>query len=193
MTAVLFTMLTPAMRLSTVLASASFVVLAACGGSAQPTDSTASASTSAAATATPAPTPTKGPVLDFTGGDPYGAIELDNLTDVDEMKGAPDDFKAYLKSVLAKSGVPDDDRCHFEIYVAKIDPAGFAQGSIGECGGAEIYWARVDGKWTDAIGNQMEAPPCADLKKFRFPVAVAGNKCQDESQDFKIVEYSGPM
>jgi len=111
-------------------------------------------------------------------------------SDIENLAGAPTDFKAYLHKEYAKDTKDDgtDSQCHATILVTQLDPRGWATGSISDCGGANVYWAKVNGAWKLAFGSQEEAPRCADLRKYAFPVAVGGSSCLDNSS--KKVPYT---
>ena len=112
-------------------------------------------------------------------------------SDIENLAGAPTDFKTYLHQEYAKDSKDDgtDSQCHATILIAQLDPRGWADGSVSDCGGANVYWAKVNGAWKLAFGSQEEAPRCADLKKYAFPVAIGGSSCLDNSS--KKVPYTG--
>lgn len=123
----------------------------------------------------------------------YGeeGVNLKTPEDVNKLEGAPEDFKQFISG--AASQVMTDksatDKCGPYISVSKVDPAGYAVGGVFDCGGAELMWAKVDGTWRQIFGGQY-APPCADLKKYKVPPAIAGDQCSDPDRD-SPVDYTG--
>jgi hypothetical protein len=112
----------------------------------------------------------------------YGdeGVNLRTPEDVDKLEGAPEDFKQFASG--AASQVMTDksatDKCGPYISVSRVDPAGFASGSVFDCGGAELIWAKVDGIWRQIFGGQF-VPPCDLVKKYSVPEAIVGGECDD--------------
>ena len=132
---------------------------------------------------TPTPTPTSVPaVIDYTRGADGGFVIMRD-SDIEKLAGAPADFKAYLHVQFAKDSANDgtDSQCKSTISITKLDPLGWAAGAISDCGGANVFWAKVNGAWTQAFGSQEEAPRCKDLKKYAFPVSIGGKFCLDNA------------
>ena len=110
----------------------------------------------------------------------YGDVTVANAADVENLAGAPDDFKAFIVAELQRQQDSKDEGCteQAEIHVAKVDTRGWAAGGsfIPQCGGNPALWAKVGGGWREVWGGQM-LPDCAVLEKFRFPASVAGAEC----------------
>jgi hypothetical protein len=107
-------------------------------------------------------------------------VTVANAADVDKLKGAPEDFKAFIVADLQRQQDSKDEGCAEkpEIHVAKIDTRGWAAGGsfIPQCGGSAALWAKVAGGWREVWGGQT-LPDCAVLEKFRFPASIAGTEC----------------
>ena len=118
-----------------------------------------------------------------------GGVILHKASDISKLDGAPDDFKQFIAGVIDTSvnSGEQDTQCPTTISVDKFDPSGYAAGSIGDCGGAELLWAKRDGAWQQIWGGQT-IRECADMKKYSVPVAIAGDQCWDGK---KAVTYTG--
>lgn len=125
-----------------------------------------------------ATTPSDAKIIEYPDG-----VELRTPEDVNKLEGAPEDFKQFISG--AASQVMTDksatDKCGPFISVSQVDPAGFASGSVFDCGGANLIWAKVDGIWRQIFGGQV-APPCEEMKKYSVPEAIVGGPCDDGGQ-----------
>jgi hypothetical protein len=117
-------------------------------------------------------------------------VTIETVADVRKLEGAPDDFRQFVAGLVDSSTTMlVDKECPFSVSVAKIDPSGFAIGSMFSCGGAAYIWAKRDGVWQEIWGGQ-ELPDCDDMKKYSVPKSIVGDKClDDQKQDH--VEYTG--
>jgi len=108
------------------------------------------------------------------------------------LKGAPSDFVDFIGQVLSDDADPSGE-CNPTISVDGIDPAtGVALGSVGACGGADVLWARWNGRWMEATGTQM-GWDCAELEKFRVPREIVGPTCVVfDGGMLKTLHYGGP-
>jgi hypothetical protein len=150
-----------------VLLAAALLFTGACGakdGAPKDTSSSPSATTPAAAK-----------IIEYPDG-----VALRTPEDVNKLEGAPEDFKQFISG--AASQVMTDksatDKCGPYISVDQVDPAGFASGSVFDCGGANLIWAKVDGVWRQIFGGQY-VPPCDLVKKYSVPEAIVGGPCDD--------------
>lgn len=164
------------------------VLLTSCGShdkkaSGGPT--TAPTTPSATATTTPTPTPTATPtpqaptIIDYAKGDQDG-VRMTTTADTKKLTGAPADFTAFIAAELAKDKAKSDAACTEkpQIYVEKLDPAGWAAGGhfIPQCGGYASLWAKPGGSWKEVWSGQT-LTDCKTLKKYAFPVGIAQKTC----------------
>ncbi|MEO6472660.1 MAG: hypothetical protein ABIR57_11845 [Aeromicrobium sp.] len=156
------------------------ISLAGCGDNAKKT-----APTPTVQTTKPTPTAAQPTFVDYA---PDG-VAITKPSEVDKLVGAPQDFIDFIAAEMQTKYKSEDAPCTYSIGVMNIDPSGFASGSFSACSGANLYWAKVEGKWKEAFGTQMEGPPCTDLKKYRFPIRVAGKTCLDDAG--KEIPYDG--
>jgi hypothetical protein len=106
----------------------------------------------------------------------YGkhGVSLENVGDVAKLKGAPEDFKTFITGLL-EDMKPDEDCQYKPAYaVDAIDPAGYASGGFGDCGGVYLIWARVAGQWKQVLDGQ-DHPRCEDLTRLAIPKAIVAN------------------
>jgi hypothetical protein len=100
--------------------------------------------------------------------------------DTKKLTGAPADFTAFIAAELAKDKAKSDAACTEkpQIYVEKLDPAGWASGGhfIPQCGGYASLWAKPGGTWKEVWSGQT-LTDCKTLKKYAFPVGIAGKTC----------------
>jgi hypothetical protein len=164
------------------------LLVGACGGSDTPDKAEPSASSSPGiavgeptptrAPGTPTPTGPAGELIDY-GED---GVTLATADDVSKLEGAPADFTAFIARELAKEQATSDEACTEkpQINVSAIHTGGWASGGtfIPQCGGSRALWARSNGTWTEAWEGQ-ELVDCATLRRYDFPVAVAGDTCLD--------------
>ena len=122
-----------------------------------------------------ATTPATAKIIEYPDG-----VALKTPEDVNKLEGAPEDFKQFISGAASQVMTADSatDKCGPYISVSQVDPAGFASGSIFDCGGAELIWAKVDGVWRQIFGGQS-VPPCDLTEKYSVPEAIVGGKCED--------------
>lgn len=119
------------------------------------------------------------------------------------VPGAPAGFVDGARAELTKQWARYGDQTGCEqvplLWVQKVSSAGFAaaaynddpsQANGSKCqnvgGGAQEFWAVVDGTWKPVIVTQ-DVPTCAQFEQYSFPSSIVGNKC---SQGGKVVAYS---
>lgn len=124
----------------------------------------------------------------------YGddGVHLQAAEDVDQLKGAPEDFKQFVAGAVSEVAKDGGAKGKCEppfVSVSKVDPAGYALGYVFDCddGGAVHMWAKVEGLWRRIFDGQS-IPPCDDMKKYSVPTSIAGTKCDDGS---KAADYRG--
>ena len=142
-----------------------------------------------AATSTPSAQP-KSEVIEYTDNPDAGVgVEIKKVADVNQLKGAPEDFKQFIAGIIASQegmGFPDKE-CPFSVGVDVIDPSGFARGSMFSCGGAAFIWAKRDGLWQQIWGGQ-DHPECEELTKFSVPKSMGFDQCWDGKD---VIDYKG--
>lgn len=152
------------------------------------TDTSPSPSTSPTNSATPA-----GKLLDYrdlNNGD--GAFIVTDA-DLEQIKDAPADFKAFVSRKAAKAAADCPEAAH-GITVNMVRTDGFAVGAVNSCGGYVALWARTattGNKWKQIIGTQ-DAWACAPLRKHKVPSVLVDGRCFDYSGDRKEHEYDQP-
>jgi hypothetical protein len=165
------------MRRTLPVAIAILLLTAGCGGSDEPKESPSGPATGTAATTTAPTRATDASTLIDYGDD---GITVADPADVDELTGAPEDFKAFIVADLQRQQDSKDDVCteEPEIHVAKVETRGWAAGGsfIPQCGGNATLWAKAADGWQEVWGGQT-LPDCAILEKYRFPASVAGTEC----------------
>ena len=139
----------------------------------------------------------------------YGASvedtpKLRTASDMRLLKGAPADFKAYLRNrieentglVLAdlasKLRTVEGEDCDFtaEIRVWGVAPH-VATGRERGCGqeSYDVIWAKQDGTWR--LAARMQGGwDCAELERFRVPADITAAACWYDV--FKSRPYDGP-
>lgn len=137
-------------------------------------------------------------ILDFQG------IHLMLPVEQGDLPGIPDGLRAALAAGLKKrwDAYGDAPACEKgPVYVVnKVDTGGWASidtwddpgvsgpKCAGVGGGYAGFWAIVNGTWQEVIQTQ-ELPQCNEFSKYRFPVAIVGNKCAQP--DGTEVAYAG--
>lgn len=126
----------------------------------------------------------------------YGSGGVDDLgvgitkpSQVDQLTGAPDDFKSFVAGLVTE--LSKDASCpdaFHGITVEKVRTDGFAVGGVNSCGGYLALWATVNGTWKEIEGAQ-EMWDCAVLKKYAVPSDIAGQQCYDYSGTNKVEPY----
>lgn len=143
------------------------------------------------ATSAPVPAPGRpGTLLDYEAIDENGVL-VSRPADTARLTGAPAGFKTYLGRLIEQQSSREVDGCTEapRISVTQVDTGGWARGSyfIPGCGGAGALWARSGGSWTEAWTGQSLVD-CSTLRRFAFPVRIAGDTCDDGSG---AVPYKG--
>lgn len=152
------------------LLAALLIVAGGCGGDPAPaTDGTATSAS---------PSPAAGKVIRFPGD----GVTIEDEKDVSKLTGAPEDFKAFIADLI--ENVEADETCeHAPAYsVDAIDPAGYASGGFGQCGGHYIIWASVAGQWREVLAGQ-DHPRCDDLTRLAIPREILGSGIGDTCYD----------
>lgn len=108
-----------------------------------------------------------GEVIRF--GDDGATIE--DESDVSKLRGAPEDFTTFIAGLIKDVEVDEDCEYEPQYAVDAIDPAGYASGGFGQCGGHYIIWARVAGEWREVLAGQ-DHPPCEDLRRLGIPKEI---------------------
>lgn len=153
------------------------LVAGGCGGDSEPSSgrTNPAASPSSAASA--------GALISY-GKD---GVSLENVGDVAKLKGAPEDFKAFITGLLENMKADKDCQYKPAYAVDAIDPAGFASGGFGDCGGVYLIWARVNGQWKEVVDGQ-DHPLCHDLSRLGVPKEIVandrigGDTCYDDGE-----------
>jgi hypothetical protein len=123
----------------------------------------------------------------------YGkqGVTIENEGDIAKLRGAPEDFKTFIAGLVAS--MENDPECEYDpaYSVDAIDPAGYAAGGFGECGGHYTIWATVAGSWREVLAGQ-DHPMCDDLARLAIPKEILtgdaiGDTCYDA--DTKPVPY----
>lgn len=164
---------------------------------AQPSDVPSSTETSPSPSISPTnPATPAGKLLDYrdlNNGD--GAFIVTDA-DLEQIKDAPADFKAFVSRKAAKAAADCPEAAH-GITVNMVRTDGFAVGAVNSCGGYVALWARTantggnPGKWKQIIGTQ-DAWACAPLRKHKVPSVLVDGRCFDYSGDHKEHEYNQP-
>jgi hypothetical protein len=145
------------------------------------TPTTPSSDTTPAPTPSPTDTPTTpaATIINYANGDQDG-VRMTSSADTKKLTGAPADFTAFIAAELAKDKAKSDAACTEkpQIYVEKLDPAGWAAGGhfIPQCGGYASLWAKPGGSWKEVWSGQT-LTDCKTLKKYAFPVGIAAKTC----------------
>jgi hypothetical protein len=129
-----------------------------------------------APTPTPSNTPAKpGTFIDYEAVDEDG-VRIASAADTDKLTGAPNDFKAFVGTLIEKQAAKGVEGCSEAplIYVTQIDTNGWARGSYSTpgCGGAGALWAKSGTSWTEAWSGQSLVD-CATLHRYAFPSRLA--------------------
>jgi hypothetical protein len=169
-------------RLPAALLAAAVLLCSACGAAKDDAGETA--------TSSPSSEPASELIVYTDKPDESAGVTVESVADIPKLEGAPDDFKQFVAGLVdASTTMLVDKECPFSVSVAKIDPNGFALGSMFACGGAAYIWAKRDGVWQEIWGGQ-EAPDCADMKKYSVPKSIVGDTCLDAEKQGQV-EYTG--
>ena len=139
----------------------------------------------------PVTSPTSSPQLLTYGSGDVG-VEITQPSQVEQLTGAPDDFKAFVAGLVTE--LNNDNSCPDAspgVTVRKVRKDGFAVGGVSSCGGYAALWASVDGAWKEIEGAQ-ELWDCAVLTKYAVPSDIAGNQCYDYAGTNQVEPYDQP-
>lgn len=148
------------------------------------TSTSASSSPSAPATPPAGSTPTTaapdrpGEVIAYAGGESPGVL-VRGPRDAAQLRRSPAAFKRFIGRTAQR--VVDHASCSeatVGIMVEFVSTAGYAVGSVNECGGYAALWASVDGRWREIEGTQ-DAWDCAVLEHYAVPSDLVGDTCYD--------------
>ena len=161
-----------------VVLAATLLLASACGSSDDKAGAQPSSSTTAA---------TK--LINYEDAGGTGGVAIKKAADVVKLKGAPEDFKAFIAGIIdyASNSTEPSKECPAIVTVSRIDPAGFASGGFNMCDGYAFIWAKVDGVWQQIDAGQM-FPACESMKKYSVPKTIVGDQC---AQDSGNVDYTG--
>jgi hypothetical protein len=125
------------------------------------------------------------------GGSVEDSVEIGAAEDLDQLRGAPDDFKAFVLREIAIRGTEVDARlrarhrtvategCDFK---AQIRVWGIAEhvatGRERACTFAsnDVIWVKRDGAWRRA--SRMQGGwDCAELERYRVPADITAAVC----------------
>ncbi len=139
----------------------------------------------------PVTSPTPSPQLLTYGSGDIG-VEITQPSEVEQLTGAPADFKAFVAGLVTDlSNDPSCSDAFHGVTVQKVRTDGFAVGGVGSCGGYAALWASVDGTWKEIEGAQ-ELWDCAVLNQYAVPSDIAGDQCYDYSGSNKVEPYDQP-
>ncbi len=125
------------------------------------------------------------------GGSVDDPVELRTAQDLDKLRGAPDDFKAFMASQLAVRVREVDARlaawhrtmakegCDFKVEIRVWGIAEeVATGRERACAfeSNDVIWAKKDGTWRRA--SRMQGGwDCAELERYRVPADITAAVC----------------
>ncbi|MGZ6754503.1 MAG: hypothetical protein ACXVEJ_13675 [Nocardioides sp.] len=169
---------THALRLT--VAATALLALAGCGDGSTPRahDAARDAAPRSPTSPTTSATPDAPRLIGYAGGESPG-VEVQKRSDVARLRGAPDDFKAFIADTA--EGLAAKDDCsdgYVGVTVQTLRTDGFAVGGVNDCGGYLALWTVVDGRWKEVAGTQEEWD-CQVLKRYAVPSDVAGERCYD--------------
>jgi hypothetical protein len=138
------------------------------------------------------------------GGSVEDSVDIRTAQDLDKLRGAPDDFKAFLlREIAVRSGEVDSrlranqrtvatEGCDFK---AEIRVWGVAEhvatGRERACTFAsnDVIWVKRDGAWRRA--SRMQGGwDCAELERYRVPADITAAVCWYD--EWKTRAYDGP-
>jgi len=171
---------TPTLSARASVVALALLALVACGS--DPEAATPSSSdtiaTEVVPTPTPEPTPVEPQIVAYAGGESAGYL-VQGPADARKMSDAPAVFRDFIGSeaarIVAGAGCDSPD---VGANVEFVSPAGWAIGSVNECGGYRAIWGTVDGEWEQVLGTQ-DSLDCAVLVSYRIPSDVVGETCYD--------------
>lgn len=100
-------------------------------------------------------------------------------TDVGQLKGAPPDFKSFLRFTIRTTLEGDDASCgEPPVYTVRTISARFGAGDLSHCGVQHLVWAKADDKWSRVLTYSGE-PQCDALSAKGIPPGITGDSCRD--------------
>ncbi|WP_296605037.1 hypothetical protein [Nocardioides sp.] len=159
------------------------------GTSASSSPSTSTSTSAGSSPSTPATPPAgsapttaapdrPGEVIAYAGGESPGVL-VRGPRDAAQLRRSPAAFKRFIGRTAQR--VVDHASCSeatVGIMVEFVSTAGYAVGSVNECGGYAALWASVDGRWREIEGTQ-DAWDCAVLEHYAVPSDLVGDTCYD--------------
>jgi len=139
------------------------------------------------------------------GGSVEDPVELRTSQDLDELRGAPDDFKAFMAAQLAVRAREVDARlaawhrtavkegCDFKVEIrvwgiAKDVATGRERACAFESN--DVIWTKQNGTWRRA--SRMQGGwDCAELDRYRVPADITAAVCWYGDRG-KTRAYDGP-
>jgi len=125
------------------------------------------------------------------GGSVEDPVELRTLQDLDRLRGAPDDFKAFMAEQLAARAAEVDARlaawhrtmikegCDFKVEIRVWGVAeDVATGRERACAfeSNDVIWVKSDGTWRRA--SRMQGGwDCSELERYRVPADITAAVC----------------
>lgn len=116
-------------------------------------------------------------VTQYNGGK---GVPLYVSSDAGKLAGAPKDFRTFIKGEVRAAIEADNGSCDEPpVYsVLTVSDNGFAGGDLSQCGVHHVVWARVNGKWSEAL-TYKAVPQCDALKSRDIPPGITGDTCRD--------------
>lgn len=133
------------------------------------------------------------------------AVEMEEADDVDRLRDAPEDFKAFIaaemaeradvvRAELAEKGTTEaiedcDFTVQFRVWGIADD---VATGRVRGCDldSFDVIWQKKDGEWRQA-SRQQGGWDCAELDRYRVPAAITAAVCWYDNGR-KTRAYNGP-
>ena len=136
------------------------------------------------------------------------AVEIRSRADLDELRGAPEDFKAFIATQLTERSADVDayvakyltprgltiasEDCDFNVEIRVWGIAEHvATGRERACGleSNDVIWTKVNGNWRRA--SRMQGGwDCAELERYRVPADITAAVCWYD--EWKSRAYDGP-
>ena len=132
------------------------------------------------------------------------AVEVRTTQDLNKLRGAPEDFKAFLTQQLTELGSQVDaflasqgrtlatEDCDFKVELRVWGiAADVATGRERACGlgSNDVIWAKANGSWQRA--SRMQGGwDCAELERYRVPADITAAVCWYD--EWKTRAYDGP-
>lgn len=117
-------------------------------------------------------------------------VLVESAADARELRGTPMDFRRFVVTSAERIKRPPGTKCDHGLTINAFDPAGFAVGSVSECGGYVAVWGRKNGRWKELIGTQ-DAFTCDELAKVGVPAGGIIKTCIGGPKPMKEISYTG--